>query len=220
MKRTIMVLCLLLCLGLTGCTGKQKEADLWHSAVDSLKQKENYTVEEHITWAGGEETYLSEYAVDISRIAQEDAVMYYERTDGVCRVYVHNEDPDIWVRKEITEAGLYFYDFSLAERLNNLTGYVDMGLLKYDAAEETFRGENIPGAYVYRGEAHRPISLEVHLRDGELTSITETWMGYSDEDGTIPAEKTAVLTVTAVSATEVRLPLDVVDWDESMEESE
>lgn len=209
MKRIISSLLLLLCLfALSGCGIREADSSaLWVSALDTLKQRSSYTVVEN--------GMVSRYTPECSQTETEDGTVYYSLTDGICEIWVHNDDPDVWLRSEIPASENFFYAYELIERLNKLGGYIDMGLLHYDAEEQCFRGEELGQPYVYRGEVHAPQLLEIQIDDGVIVSLRETWE-RTDEAGN------SVIMTDEVSfedffITNVHLPLNTVAYDEGEE---
>lgn len=205
MKQIKLVFLLIGCmLFLSSCgNGDDTEAEIWENALDALKQKANYTVLEN--------GYSSRYTPEAAMVETDGEIRYFSRAEGICYVYVHNDDPDMWIRSQLVGSDLYFYAYEQIERLNKISGFLDQGMLTYDPETETFVGDNIGQTYVFREKNHTPVHLEVRLEDGVIASFTEVY--WDSEENENPVLRTDTVTFTDFSTTEVRLPLNV--WDEA-----
>lgn len=191
-------------LFLSACaTGADEGAVIWGNALDTLKQKANYTVLEN--------GYSSRYTPEAALVETDGEIRYFSREDSICYVYVHNEDPDMWIRSQLVGSDLYFYAYEQIERLNKISGFLDQGLLTYDPEKQAFLGDNMGQTYVFRGKTHTPVHLEVRLEDGVIAHFTEVY--WASEENEKPVLQTDTVTFTDFSTTEVRLPLNT--WDES-----
>lgn len=190
-------------LFLSSCgTGADEGVEIWRKALDALKQKANYTVLEN--------GYSSRYTPEAAMVETEAQIRYYSREDGICYVYVHNEDPDMWIRSELTDSDLYFYAYEQIERLNKISGFLDQELLRFDPESQTFSGDNLPMTYVFRGKSHTPVHIELRVEDGILVQLTEM---YWDKENGRPILRTDTVEFTDFYTTDVRLPLN--HWDKS-----
>ena len=137
-------------------------------------------------------------------------IHYFSKEGGICYVYVHNDDLDMWIRSEVADSDLYFFAYQQIERLNKISGFLDQELLTYDPESQTFFGDNIPMTYVFRGKSHTPVHIEIRVEDGIIVQLTET---YWDEGNGSPVLQTDTVEFTDFYTTEVRLPLN--RWDKS-----
>lgn len=186
---------------LSGCGAEaEQSSEIWAKALDALKQRANYTVLDN----GRPFHYTPEAAM----VEQDGETRYFSKEGGVCYVYVHIDDPDMWIRSEVAHSDLYFYAYQQIERLNKISGFLDQELLTYDPETQTFSGDNIPMTYVFRGKSHTPVHIEIRVEDGVIVRLTET---YRDEE--TAALQTDTVEFTDFYTTEVRLPLN--SWDES-----
>ena len=202
MKRRIFLF-LLWVLFLSGCGAKEdRSGQIWASALDTLKQRANYTVLEN--------GCASRYTPEAALVEQDGKLQYFSKEGGRCYVYVHNEEPDMWIRGEVAHSDLYFFAYQQIERLNKISGFLDQGLLTYDPETQIFSGDSIPMTYVFRGKAHTPVHIELRVENGCLVQLTET---YWDEENGSPVLRTDTVAFTDFSTTEVRLPLN--SWDAS-----
>ena len=207
----------LLCLGLaallllsgTACGGPSASPRAWYDALDRLKRKENYTVYE--TCCGVQTVYR--YDRDTAQVVSPDETLYYARIDGTCYGYAHVEEPSVWVRQAVPESENYFYAYEWIERLNKISAYIDQGLLTC-TADGVYTGRDLKQTYVFRGEEHTPSSLEVRVENGDIVYLKECYGGYADEERTIwDDRKTDEVRFTDFSQTQVKLPLDVIDYE-------
>lgn len=217
-KQLLILLAAVVCL-LSGCERKERSGP-WENALDRLKRKENYTVSETVQSADSITNRLAQYDRTSAKIVDGEDTTYYSRDGENCFIYILNDDPVIWVKKELPQSELYFYDYQLMERLNKISGYIDMGLLTYDEGKERYYGENLGKQYVYQGEAHAPNYLEIQIENGEIVMIRESWTGFADEEQTRQCVKISETVIGDFSATEVRLPLDVLNYEEVAENAE
>ena len=204
MKQIKLGVLLIACmLFLSSCgTSADEGVEIWRKALDALKQKTNYTVLEN--------GYSSRYTPEAAMVETDAQIRYFSREDCTCYVYVHNEDPDMWIRSELTDSDIYFYAYEQIERLNKICGFLDQELLTYDPESQTFFGDNIPMTYVFRGKSHTPVHIELRVEDGIIAHLTET---YWDEENGSPILQTDTVEFTDFYTTEVRLPLN--RWDKS-----
>lgn len=208
MKRIVILVSLLACL-LSGCGRDETTAAQWFQALDGLIRQENYTVEE-IT-VTPEETIrrYRQYDLIYAKTEEPGETLYFCAEDGICYGIGWVEDPGIWVKQQIETSDLYFYDYTLLDRLNRISGYVDMGLLEYREADSTFVGSNLNSAYVYRDLEHTPLLLEVAVENGRIVKIHEVWHCTRDGEDLGIYEDTVVL--SDFSTTQVRLPGDTIE---------
>lgn len=200
MKR-LKFLFLLCALFLSGCGAEADQSgEIWAKALDALKQRANYTVLEN--------GHAARYTPEAALVEQDGEIRYFSKEGGICYVYVHNDDPDMWIRSEVADSDLYFYAYQQIERLNKISGFLDQELLTYDPEAQTFSGDNIPMTYVFRGKSHTPVHIEIRVEDGVIVQLTET---YRDEETSVL--QTDTLEFTDFYTTEVRLPLN--SWDKS-----
>ena len=200
MKR-LKFLFLLCVLFLSGCGAKEDQSgEIWAKALDALKQRANYTVLEN--------GCAARYTPEAALVEQDGEIRYFSKEGGICYVYVHNDDPDMWIRSEVADSDLYFYAYQQIERLNKISGFLDQELLTYDPESQTFSGDSIPMTYVFRGKSHTPVHIEILVEDGVIVQLTET---YRDEETSVL--QTDTLEFTDFYTTEVRLPLN--SWDKS-----
>lgn len=200
MKRRIFLF-LLWVLFLSGCGAEtDQSSEIWTKALDTLKQRANYTVLEN--------GCASRYTPEAALVEQDGEIQYFSKEGGSCYVYVHNDEPDMWIRGEVAHSDLYFFAYQQIERLNKISGFLDQGLLTYDPETQIFSGDNIPMTYVFRGKSHTPVHIELRVEDGILVQLTET---YRDEENTVL--QTDTVEFTDFYTTEVRLPLN--SWDKS-----
>lgn len=200
MKRRAFLF-LLCVLFLSGCGAEaDQSSEIWAKAMDTLKQKANYTVLEN--------GCVSRYTPEAALVEQDGEIRYFSKEGGICYVYVHNDDPDMWIRSEVAHSDLYFFPYQQIERLNKISGFLDQELLTYDPETQTFSGDNIPMTYVYRGKSHTPVHIELRVEDGMIVQLTET---YWEEEN--PILQTDTVEFTDFYTTEVRLPLN--SWDKS-----
>lgn len=219
MKKSLLGMLLVLLLFSSGCAAKT-DLGPWETALDNLKRRENYTVTATTWYNDIKDVRITRFDHNISQLTENDTVTYYEKNDGQCYIYTLNQDPEIWIRAELPESDLFFYDYAMIERLNKFNAYFDLGLLRYDAESNTYKGENISQKYVYNGEEHAPISLEIELENGNISCIREVWMGYADAEKTIPCRKKDEVTFTGFSTTEIRLPLGSLIYEEIFQDSD
>lgn len=210
MKRLFLLLPIVLCL-LSGCR-KAADEGPWRQALANLKLKENCSVTETTTQSGKTIIRTRSYEKSASKLTDDEETTYYAAEGSKCFIYVLNDDPAIWVKKELTSSDLYFYDYITLERLNKIGSFIDMGLLTYNPENGCYHGENLNKSYVYRDEVHTPISLSVCIDNGIITGIQETWTGV-DADGNA-CLKFDEVSIGSFSTTRVRLPLDVVNYED------
>lgn len=202
MKRLIFLF--LLCVFFLSACGTEADQsrEIWVKALDTLKQKANYTVLEN--------GCASRYTPEAAFVEQNGEIHYFSKEGGICYVYVHNDDLDMWIRSEVADSNLYFFAYQQIERLNKISGFLDQELLTYDPESQTFFGDNIPMTYVFRGKSHTPVHIEIRVEDGIIVQLTET---YWDEGNGSPVLQTDTVEFTDFYTTEVRLPLN--RWDKS-----
>lgn len=181
--RCLLALLLLLCL--TGCSRWTVDTQnlAWHQQLSSLLHQSSYTVHIQTTRRGEKRPCKTTDACfdgtsSHITITEEDAdtqEVYYSRADGSCLVYGREAEHGIWVYQEIDDSDNYFYAYSVIERLQNLGSWIDRGELRYDRSSRTYTGENLSGAYVFDGQTHRVLSIEIAIENNRVSSLTECY---------------------------------------------
>lgn len=238
-KRMILILtALFLMTGTAGCGSNESRIlegrDIWYDALETYKNAKNYTVKSETRNADGEfESQLTaEYTGTASKITQDEDTVYYHLEDNICTGYLYDEESELWINGEIQKNDYYFYAYSLVDRLNKISAYVDRGLLVRDENTGLFTGENLPGGYFLSDSVHEPISITVEIKNGRFVSLTETYRNIKGSSGTDSSEPvvvsdgseppvlTDIVTIKNYQITDVRFPQNTITEDDAEEMKE
>lgn len=241
MKRTtfFLIAVMAVMLAVFGCGKKEpissEQRNIWYDALDNLKNSTNYTVSLTTEDASGNLVAEShgKYAGPISMITLDDETVYYESDDGKCIGYGYDEESEFWINAEVEDSEYYFYAYTLVDRINKLSAYLDQGLLTYDEEDGSFSGQNLPGGYSCDDEVHKPTDLLVVIRNGRFVDLTESYIllpGEEDESDTtssqIPKDSGVAssyneseirvdrISIGEYNVTEVRLPRNTISEDD------
>ena len=223
MNRKISFLCLfaLLLLCLTGCSQWTPDDQnlAWHQQVSSLLRQSSYTVHLQTTRQGEKrpckitDAYFDGTSSHMILTEEdEDAQeVYYTRADNTCFVYGWEEEHGIWVYQSTDDSDNYFYAYSVMERLQKLGGWIDRGEIRFDKLSRTYTGENLSGSYVYDGQAHRVLSVEITIENNRVSSLTECYA--VTENGTEQVYSD-ILRFEDIGLTQIDLPVNCISAEE------
>lgn len=228
MRRIVLFLMLLMTSAafLSGCGGEElmssEHRGIWYGALENLKNSKNYTVELTSEDKSGKviKKSVGYYTGNRSKITQDDETLYFDLANGVCTGYGYDEESEFWINAEEEYNAYYFYAYSLVDRINKFSAYLDQGLLSYDEETGIFSGDNLRGGYLCEEDVHEPVSISVQIRNGRFVSLTET---YTIKDDSSNAEDiddserpvyTDQIEIRKYSTTEVRLPGNTISEED------
>ena len=217
--RCLFALFLLLCL--TGCSRWTVDTQnlAWHQQLSSLLHQSSYTVHIQTTRRGEKrpckttDAYFDGTASHMS-ITEEGAgtqEIYYSRADASCFGYGWEEEQGIWVYQEIDNNDNYFYAYSVIERLQNLGAWIDRGELRFDKSSRTYTGENLSGSYVFDGQTHRILSIEIAIENNRVSSLTECYAVTENGGEQIYSD---TVWFEDVGLTQIQLPVNCISAEE------
>lgn len=166
----------------------------WKECTEWLSYKENYSVSFTTFSDENKECIKSSvlcYGTSFSHITDFDGDetidIFCERSDDTdtCIVYAYNEEYDYWVGAAADKEDIYFSATPLIERMTKIGAWFDTGQLKYDADGNYFYAEDLPGAYVFDGQAHCIRSIKAEINDGKIVSIQEKYSCGMESDSPV-----------------------------------